>query len=170
MFPALFISISTLFPFLKFNCPEHHEYTLRLSTNQLFSYIFMDLYRSNKIELSSLTWSNSLYGDNQIVQFGPCNFLYDLAVLQDLEGRNHPDSQLLCQSLPTVLRWISVSSCICIRELGSGKRLQTLLSWLQSSFRKTTSRYFPDNSWNFGAITLQGPHLKNLSNNMTSGK
>lgn len=121
MFPALFISISTLFPFLKFNCPEHHEYTLRLSTNQLFSYIFMDLYRSNKIELSSLTWSNSLYGDNQIVQFGPCNFLYDLAVLQDLEGRNHPDSQLLCQSLPTVLRWISVSSCICIRELGSGK-------------------------------------------------
>jgi hypothetical protein len=36
----------------------------------------------------------------------------------------------------------------------------TLLSWLQSSLRKTTSRFFSDISWNLGAITLQGPHLQ----------
>jgi hypothetical protein len=38
--------------------------------------------------------------------------------------------------------------------------IHTLLSWLQSSFRKTTSKYFSDNSLYFGAITLQGRHLK----------
>lgn len=60
-------------------------------------------------------------------------------------------------------------SCICymnyaITFLSSSKKVgiirRTLLSWLQSSFRKITSRYFSDNSWNLGAITLQGPHLQ----------
>lgn len=41
-----------------------------------------------------------------------------------------------------------------------------MFSWLQSSFRNITSVYFLANSWNFGAITLQGPHLQNTRNIM----
>ena len=43
--------------------------------------------------------------------------------------------------------------------------IRTLFSWLQSSFRKTTSRYSSANFSYFGAITLHGPHLHKASNN-----
>ena len=83
----------------------------------------MNIYYWEEKRNGFLARSNSLDCKDEIIKFGPCDFFYNLAVLENLESRNNFYPKLLCQWLLAIKRYYHIRKsvdlckwmCVCSR-------------------------------------------------------